>query len=64
MKTKSNIYYIITVMIVLLVSVSIPGCQNSDSDSSILEKELDSNFQETESMFSDDHSFGEALNIT
>lgn len=64
MKSKSNNYFIITVMIALLVSVSITGCKNSDSNSSTLEKEPDSVLQETGSRLSDDQSSGEALDIT
>lgn len=64
MKSKSNNYFIITVMIALLVSISITGCQNGDSNSSTLEKESDSTLQETGSRLSDDQSSGEALNIT
>ena len=48
-------------MIALLVSVSITGCQNSNSNSSTLEKEFDSASQESGSKLSDDQSF---LNIT
>ena len=67
MKTKRDNFYIIliltivTVMIALLVSVSIPGCQNSDSNSSLLEKELDFGLQEPGS---DEQPFAEALKIT
>ncbi|MBE9509893.1 MAG: hypothetical protein IMY71_03375 [Bacteroidetes bacterium] len=64
MKTKSNNYFIITMMIALLVSVSITGCQNSNSNSSTLEKKLDSALQESGSKLSDDQSFAEALNIS
>jgi len=69
MKTKSNNYYIlvisiITVSIALIVSVFITGCQNGDSNSSALEKEMDSAFQESGSMLSDEQSFAEELEIT
>lgn len=64
MKTKGNNYFSITVMIVLLVFVSITGCQNSDSNSSTLEEKLDSVLHEPGSMLSDDQSFAKALNIT
>jgi len=64
MKTKSNNNFIITVMIVLLVFVSITGCQNSDSNSSTLEEKLDSVLHEPGSMLSDDQSFAKALDIT
>ena len=48
-------------MIALFVFVSITGCQNSDSNSSLLENELDSGLQEPGS---DDQSITETLNIT
>lgn len=69
MKTKSNNYFIIiitiiTVAIALLVSIFITGCQNGDSNSSTLEKELDSALQKPgSSIFSDDQSFDEVLII-
>ena len=64
MKTKGNNYFILTVMIVLLASVSITGCLNSDSNSSIVERDKDPGLLEPGSILSDDQSFGEALNIT
>ena len=51
-------------MIALLISVSITGCQNSDPNSSTLEKKMDSALQESGSMLSDDQSIAETLNIT
>ena len=67
MKTKSSNYLIviiITLVIALLVPLFIIGCLNSGSNSPTSEKELDSAFQESGSLFSDEESFGEALNIT